>query len=1209
MKRTALLGAVALLALIAPATAAAGPIFNLDMHHAQTNFPPGGAPVEIFKPPTQQGSAQASEIQQYAFTATGGAYKLRFGADTTVDLPYNATTAQVRAALVALPSIGAANVDVSGGMNPDDPGEPRGGTNQFRFSVRFTGSLALTDVPELVVSDGAAPLRLNPQYWFDLDNVGDAATAGPITLTVKLPSGISRYSVRTASEGLHVDWSCPGSPGDTTVTCTTSESISRHKGELGLALIVDVRANICGASPTCDKTAVATVTGGGAPPAPPAVGCAVGIAACARETAHISPEEAGFGILPETFVPDFFETDGLTPERQAGAHPDLLTVPFDFTTVEDQDPFTQPFRKAESDSIRNLNVDLPPGFIGNPTAVGECPAADFILQDCPLSSVIGFLYVRTPPFFNLGGTYSNVRQSVFNMSHPRGSVSDLAFVFFSNPVHIRASLDPANRYAITTRVPDINESLPPLDQKLTVWGVPADPSHDAQRCSPAATRDCPTDIEVKPFLTVPSQCEADNAFRLHHYDSWQDPGEYGPDLTYTMPGKMTGCEKPRFDPSVQLNPTGRQANTPTGLDVSIQLPQNENPDALATPPVKSTVVRFPPGMTVNPAFADGLDGCTLAQIGLGTNNPVACPDNSRIGEVFLTTPLLPRALEGSMYLAKQDQNPFGSTFAMYMAVHDTEERGVLLKIPGRIDLDQSTGQITTTFDDLPQFPFDDFTLSFRSGQRAPLVNPPSCGTQRIEVQITSYAQPNEVLDASNTYEVNEGPNGTPCPASSNSRPFDPKMNAGTLNPTAGAHSPFVFRLTRSDTEQDISRVTTVLPPGLSAKLAGVSQCPDSAISQISTAEGTGQAEFDSPHCPANSLVGQLNAGVGAGTNPNYFGGKVYLAGPYRDAPLSFITVVPAIAGPYDFGSVVVRIAAYLDPKTAQAKAISDPFPPIVHGVLLHIRDIRLNLNRDQFTLNPTNCSPMSVDGSILSDLGALASPSSRFQVGECASLGFKPKLLMRLKGGTKRGAHPQLTATLIPRAGDANIAALSVAFPRSEFLENAHIRTVCTRADFAASNCPAGAIYGRATAYTPILDDPLQANVYLRSSSNLLPDVVPDFRGPPTLPLRIESAGRVDSINGGIRNTFDLIPDAPVSRVIFSLQGGKKGLLVNSRDICARTYRAKVIYTAHNGARHVQRPKMVASCGRARRGKRGKKRRGHGGNTRLLHQRAVTSQR
>jgi hypothetical protein len=1202
MRRLAL-AITALAFLAAPTGAGAAPIFNLDVHHNQTNFPPGGnqdlAHVEVLT--TTQGSVTENERQAIDFMATSGTFKLSFdpdgagpaAAETTADLPfelYEARAAAVQAALVGLPSIGAGDVTVSASVN--------GKGQASVYSVTFTGALANTDVSQLTATDGADPLVLNSEYWVDIANVGPDPTSGPITLTVNLPSGITRRMVRLSLDETkeYGPWSCPGSPGNRVIVCTGTGVIPRHSISRGIAIAV----NVDDALPEgALRTLSARVSGGGAADAPPAAGCAPGLAACATEPTPISAIPAPFGVVAPSFVPDFLAADGLIPEREAGAHPDLLVVPFDFTTIDSPSHDKGgPVHKLASGSIRNIRVDTPPGFLGDPTAVGECPQADLALGTCPPSSQVGRIDVAT---VGVGGP-SNVHQfarPVYNMTHPRGAVSDLAMVISSNPVHIRASLDPANRYAITTHVPDINETLPPYDQKLTLWGVPADPSHDSERCpllglNPIVTdEECPTDFEPKPFLTLPSQCDSDNTMRLHHYDSWQDSGNFGPDLTYTMPGKMTDCDKPRFEPSVRLNPTGRQANTPTGLDVSIQLPQNDNPDALATPPVRSTVVRFPPGMTVNPAFADGLDGCTLAQIGLGTNDAVACPDNSRIGEVFLTTPLLPERLEGSMYLAKQGANPFGSTFAMYMAIHDTEERGVLVKIPGRIDLDPNTGQMTTTFDDLPQFPFDDFTLSFRSGQRAPLVNPPSCGTQRIEVQVTSYAQPDRVLDASNAYEVNEGPNGTPCPASSSSRPFDPKMNAGTLNPAAGSFSPFIFRLTRQDTEQDISKVTTVLPPGLSAKLAGVSQCPDSAIDAISTAEGAGRGEFDSPHCPANSLVGVLNAGVGAGTNPNYFGGKVYLAGPYRDAPLSFVTVTPAIAGPYDFGSVVVRIAAYLDPRTTQAKAISDPFPPIVHGILLHIRDIRLNLNRDQFTLNPTSCAPMSIDAQILSDLGVLASPSSRFQVGECASLGFKPRLLMRLKGGTKRGAHPALTATLIPRAGDANIAALSVAFPKSEFLENAHIRTVCTRADFAASNCPAGAIYGAATAYTPILDFPLEANVILRSSSNLLPDVVPDFRGPPSLPIRVESAGRVDSINGGIRNTFDVIPDAPVTRVIFSLQGGKKGLLVNSRDICARTYRAKVVYTAHNGATYTERPKMVANCGRGRRGKNKAKRRGH----------------
>ena len=1193
MRKLATSLALALCALAVPATAAAAPIFNLDIHHNPTHFPPGGeqglAGIEVST--EVEGSPSANEQQRVRLVATSGSFKLSFDPDglgpqpsqTTVDIPFGASSATAQAALEALPAIGSGNVSVSSS----------GGS---LYTVTFQGALAATDVSQLLPGDGATPLALDSEFWVDIANVGPDPTSGPITLTLALPSGITRRSVRfTLDETTEFGpWSCPGSPGASVITCTGTGVIPRHRISRGLVFAVGVAA-----PEGATRTLSAKVSGGG------------GAEATARELVLISSTPAPPGILADSFTPDFLAADGLTPEREAGAHPDLFVVPFDFNTIDFPGGKGGVVTKLAAGSIRNVRVDTPPGFLGNPTAVGECPQAALAISACPPSSQVGRIDVAT-----VGVGTSNVHQfvrPVYNLVHPRGAVSDLAMVIGGNPVHIRASLDPANRYAITTHVPDINESLPPYDQKLTLWGVPADPSHDSERCPPAGglspittEEECPTDFEPKPFLTLPSQCESDNVMRIHHYDFWQDSGNFGPDITYAMPEKMRSCDKPRFEPTVRLNPTGRQANTPTGLDVSIQVPQNDSTVAPATPPVKSTVVRFPPGMTVNPAFADGLDGCTLEQIGLGTNDAVQCPDNSRIGEVFLTTPLLPERLEGSMYLAKQGANPFGSTFAMYMAIHDTEERGVLVKIPGRIDLDPNTGQMTTTFDDLPQFPFDDFTLSFRSGQRAPLVNPPTCGTHRIEVQVTSYAQPDRVLDASNTYEVDEGPNGTQCPASSNSRPFDPKMSAGTLNPAAGQHSPFIFRLTRQDTEQDISKVTTLLPPGLSAKLAGVSQCPQSAIDAISTAEGTGQAEFDNPHCPANSLVGVLNAGVGAGTNPNYFGGKVYLAGPYKDAPLSFVTVVPAIAGPYDFGSVVVRIAAYLDPRTAQAKAVSDPFPPIVHGILLHIRDIRLNLNRDQFTLNPTSCNPMAIDAQILSDLGALASPSSRFQVGECASLGFKPKLLMRLKGGTKRGAHPQLTATLIPRTGDANIAALSVAFPRSEFLENAHIRTVCTRADFAASNCPAGAIYGRATAYTPILDDPLTANVYLRSSSNLLPDVVPDFRGPPTLPLRIESAGRVDSINGGIRNTFDLIPDAPVTRVIFSLQGGKKGLLVNSRDICARTYRARVLYTAHNGAVYTERPKMVADC---RRAKKGKKRRGHGRNARLLHQRAVTSQR
>jgi hypothetical protein len=304
-------------------------------------------------------------------------------------------------------------------------------------------------------------------------------------------------------------------------------------------------------------------------------------------------------------------------------------------------------------------------------------------------------------------------------------------------------------------------------------------------------------------------------------------------------------------------------------------------------------------------------------------------------------------------------------------------------------------------------------------------------------------------------------------------------------------------------------------------------------------------------------------------------------------------IAPATAGPFDLGTVVVKTALHVNPVTAEITAVSDPIPSILAGIPLDVRTISIALDKPEFTLTGTSCNAMAVGGLLTSTLGAVAPLSARYQLGECTGLGFKPRMAIRLKGGTARGKHPQLSAFVLPRAGDANIRSVSVAFPRSEFLENAHIRTICTRPDFAADRCPAGAVYGTSTVYSPLLDYPLSGNVYLRSSDNLLPDIVPDLRGPAHQPIRVEAAGRTDSIRGGIRNTFDFFPDAPFSRAVLRMQGGNKGLLVNSRNICARTYRARVVFTAHNGARRVIRPKLKAQCkrkGKRRKGKRG----GHG---------------
>ncbi len=1013
------------------------------------------------------------------------------------------------------------------------------------------------------------------EYWVEASNVGDTDTSGPVSVTINLPAGMTRFSATTEGDNAAFPskavWSCPGSIGDAVITCTTTSTISRHTASRSLTVVVDVAPSASGS-----RFASAKVEGGGAT-----------TTATAVELTRIDPTTAGFGIVDNSFVSDFFQTNGLTTEREAGAHPDLLTTAFDFNSEDAPTPGLagDPRRKLASGFIRDLNVDLPPGFVGAPTAVGECEPSNLGLTTCPRSSQVGRIDLTLYPIFSQ--RYQTISTGVFNMSHPRGTVTDLAFIFAGNPVHIKASLDAANRYAITTHVPDINEALPPFSQKLTLWGVPAHPSHDIERCeafsdngSGNTSGSCPTDATVKPFLSLPSQCESDNVMRLHHYDSWQETGNFGPELTYTLPGKMTHCERPRFEPDVEIEPTGKQANTPTGLDVHIKVAQNENPNALATPPVKRATVRLPKGMSFSPSFADGLRSCTLEQMKLGTNEQVACPDASRIGEVEIHTPLLPRSAEGSMYLAAQDDNPYGSTFALLMVAEDTEERGALIKIPGRIDVDPNTGQITTVFDDLPQFPFDDFVLKFRSGPRAPLVSPPSCGTQKFGVEVASYAQPQNPVDASNTYEVTEGPNGTPCPPDEGRRPFHPDFSGGTLNPVAGAYSPFLFRLSRSDDEQELTGVKTVLPPGLVGKLAGKTLCPDQAIASISTAEFAGAGERDNPACPASSEFGSISAGLGAGPGPNYFGGKVYLAGPYKGAPLSLAVVAPAIAGPFDLGNVVVRAALQIDPTTAQVTAVSDPFPTILHGVILRTRDVRLRIDRPDTTLNPTNCSRMSVDGEISGAGGAVFNAQSPFQVGSCASLEFKPKLALRLFGGTKRGAHPKLRAVARFPEGDANTASASVALPHSEFLDQGHIKTICTRVQFAANSCPRGSIYGTVKAKSPLLDEVLSGPIYLRSSNNPLPDLVATFRGGL---IDVDLSGRIDSKNGGIRNTFDVVPDVPVSWAVFTFQGGKKGLLQNSRNICkGRTPRAKAVFNAQNGDRSVFRPKLKAKCGKAK---------------------------
>ena len=400
--------------------------------------------------------------------------------------------------------------------------------------------------------------------------------------------------------------------------------------------------------------------------------------------------------------------------------------------------------------------------------------------------------------------------------------------------------------------------------------------------------------------------------------------------------------------------------------------------------------------------------------------------------------------------------------------------------------------------------------------------------------------------------------------------FDPKLAGGSRNLLAGQYSPFFFTLTREDSEENLAALNVTLPRGIAASFAGVARC-----------EG---ADAESGHCPAASRIGKTVVADGVGSNPLWVPqpGKdptaIYLSGPYKGAPFSIVAVVPAQAGPFDLGLEVVRSAVYVDPATAQATAKADPLPQIIEGIPIVYKTVNVQLDRPGFSLNPTSCATKETRADLTSDGGKTASPTSSYAVTDCAKLEFKPKLSFRLRGGTKRGSHPRLSTVFRPRPGDANVGAFSVALPHSEFLDQAHIGTVCTRVQFRADECPAASIYGQVMARSPLFDFPVEGPIYLRSSDNPLPDMVAALHGPASFPIEVEAVGRIDSVNGGIRATFDSVPDAPISEIVASFPGGKKGLIVNSTNLCKQVNRVTAKFTGQNGKRATLRPVLRNSC-------------------------------
>ncbi|HEX6603030.1 MAG TPA: hypothetical protein VF030_10350 [Solirubrobacterales bacterium] len=883
--------------------------------------------------------------------------------------------------------------------------------------------------------------------------------------------------------------------------------------------------------------------------------------------------QAAFGV--QAFDGGAFEQSGQASTR-AGAHPYRASATIEFFETTN----SAGERVVDGSAVRDVYVDLPAGLIGNPEATPRCKAQDFyqpgfLYPDCAANTQVGVTTVDT------NGAGGPDAYPVYSLVPPPGKPAAFGFKVAVTPVVLTASLRSDGDYGITVEAERIPQALPIFGTSVTLWGVPADPSHDAMRgpClepgwGPTGNL-CPSQASRTPFLTNPTACTPGGAGLVTglRTDSWLDPGSFVRS-SFVSPGP-TECDTVRFDPTLEVRTTSTEADSPTGLDVEISVPTDGllNPTGTAQSALKKAVVTLPAGMSVNPSSANGLGACSESQLAGETaaSGPGAgCPESAKVGSVEIETPLLEDPLEGSVYLASQGQNPFGSLLALYVVAKDPE-RGVILKLDGRVDPDPATGRLVTTFDDNPQLPFSKFRFRLNGGPNAPLVNPPSCGSFGIGAELSPWARPGEPVSTAASFEVRSGPGATPC---SGLGGFDPSLRAGTLSPLGGAFSPLVLNVSRPDGSAGFTALRFDLPSGLTGRLAGIPYCPEAALANA--AARAGLAERGSPSCPAAAQVGSVDVAAGVGQVPYVVPGKVYLAGPYKGAPISFAVVTPAVAGPLDLGTVVVRAAAHVDPATARISVSSDPIPTILEGIPLKVRSIAIDNDRDRFTLNPTSCDPMAIAAMITSTAGSVATPTARFQVAACERLAFRPKLSLRLKGATKRSGHPQLTAVLTQRPGGANIARASVAMPRSEFLSQDHIRTVCTRVQFAADACPKGSVYGRARAFSPLLDRPLEGPVYLRSSSNPLPDLVADLRGQ----IDVELVGRIDSRNGGIRTTFETVPDAPVSRFVLRMHGGKRSLLENSENLCRSKNRATVEFDAHSGKVRDFRPLMRAGCGR-----------------------------
>ena len=1038
-----------------------------------------------------------------------------------------------------------------------------------------SSALAVSAGPKWTVTAVSSPTNFAPGdvsgddvYKVTVMNTGGAASNGsPVTVTDTLPegltldrSGISAFDevVGEPRDQLGTALSCEGA------VCTYSGVVAPEE-VLTLSIPVDVELP--------DGSAVTNligVSGGGAPDA------------FMRTPTTISSRPALFGIAPGSV------TNTLS-SNQAGAHADLTTT-LGFNTVND--------KGSLSGAPKEVVDELPPGFAGDLVDTPTCPVDLFAVQRCPIDTQVGVTTVTLT--HNQHGT-----EPVYNITPDPGYAAKLGFRAIVFNVEADVTVRPGD-YGLRTAFQNIPQAVEELNNtSLTLWGVPADAIHNPWRWNQSADGGlgeygvASADGSTVPYFTAPTSCSGEPLTAVLSSRSWEEPDEEVPAASASF-GLLSGCDRLALPSTFTAQPTTTHADAPTGLNVELGVQQTyESPEGLATSTLNKAVVTLPEGITVNPSAGAGLGACTPAEFAEGAVEVASdkgCPSNSKLGAVSIRSPSLKEEATGSVYIAQPYNNPFDSLLALYVVAR-IPNRGVIVKAAGQVNADPLTGQLVTTFDDLPPLPFTTFTFNFHQGETSPLVSPPGCGSYDTQAQLTPWSDLSEVLgDLSPPFEITSGFEGGACPGGG-VQSFAPEVTAGTLNNNASSYSPLDIDITRNDGEQEITGFSSQLPPGLTANLSGVPFCSEADIAAARAK--TGAQEEIEPSCPVASQIGHTMVGAGVGSVLAYAPGKIYMAGPFERAPFSIVSITSAKVGPFDLGTVVVHLPLQLSPQTAAVSVAAggaDQIPHIIDGIVIHVRDIHVYVDKPDFTLNPTSCSPMGITATIDGSGASFSSPADdvpvtvkdAFQAANCRNLAFKPLFKASTSGKISRAAGASLSVKLTyPSASlgtQANIAKVKVDLPKQLPSRLTTLQKACTSAQFNLNpaGCPVASVVGHAKAITPILPVPLEGPAYFVShGGEAFPSLIVVLQG---YGVTIDLIGSTFISKAGITSsTFKAVPDQPIGSFELTLPQGKYSALAANESLCASRLVMPTAFVAQNGSEiHESTSISVAGCAKTK---------------------------